>query len=922
MSSITQYNIYAFTETWCHDGIKNSELFDLNAFDVYRCDRNFDNVCNKRGGGVLFAILKELNAAYINIDSICDKAPVIPNIDILMVKIKINFHFLYLLVIYIPPSCKNEDYEATFELLLSLHCIYGSDLLIMGDFNIPEYLNCSQTQTSTTNFNTMQNFLNLLGLTQFNNIVNNNGRLLDLVLSNRDCIVTKASELILPEDCHHPALSIETDISKPPTNAFSAKSSGDFNFKKANYFDLYDDLASMEWVFLDQHVDVNSAVADFYNVLNTIIEKHVPKKKLGSRSYPPWFNGQIIHKIKLKAKFWTKYKRARKPNDLTNFKLLRAQIKDEITNSYKTYIRNIESDLRSNPNKFWTYINSKNNKSSIPPVMTYNNETIDSPQEIVDSFADFFSKSFNPTKCANYTCNVDHNSTCLNITCVSEEDVSNAIKKLKASMIMGPDMIPAFLIRDCSPVFCIPLAKIFNLILRTSCFPDIWKLSRVCPIYKKGERHELTNYRPITIICNFPKILEILLHMIFLPHVSGIISGDQHGFMRGRSTVTNLVCKSQFICEKIDQQSQVDVIYTDFSKAFDRLDHGILLQKLDLIGFSDALVDLISSYLDNRYQFVQYRGYKSVKFLQKSGVPQGSILGPLLFIIFINDIVSGLEVNYLLYADDLKLYSEIQTIADCERLQKALESVSEWCISNCLPLNISKCNVMTFSKKINYLHFEYVMDGIIIQRPNYIKDLGVTFDPKLNFIKHIELTISSACINLGFILRNSKGFTDMHTLRLLYISFVRSRLEYASIVWSPIYNNHIMDLEKIQRRFLKSSSFILDKLYPPRGFPHDLLLARFELVKLENRRAAQSVIFLFKLINNKIDCIGLSDKISYLVPRISSRHNNILYISTPRTNTLTASPLYRMNTNYSNVEDDLDIFFCNILQIRKCFSTI
>ena len=210
---------------------------------------------------------------------------------------------------------------------------------------------------------------------------------------------------------------------------------------------------------------------------------------------------------------------------------------------------------------------------------------------MVDGFANYFSESFvHPS--ANGYMSSDLNANTFGIPSISEDEVGKAIKQIKANCTMGPDMIPAFLIKDCASVLATPLAVIFNLIIKTSCFPTLWKLSRVCPIYKKGNRNELTNYRPITIICNFAKILEIILHSMIYNHVSGLISCEQHGFMKGRSTVTNLVCKSQFISEKLDQQSQVDIIYTDFAKAFDRLDHGILLNKLNSFGLSSPLVQL------------------------------------------------------------------------------------------------------------------------------------------------------------------------------------------------------------------------------------------------------------------------------------------------------------------------------------------
>ena len=180
------------------------------------------------------------------------------------------------------------------------------------------------------------------------------------------------------------------------------------------------------------------------------------------------------------------------------------------------------------------------------------------------------------------------------------------------------------------------------------------------------------------------------------PHISNIIIPDQHGFIQGRSTVSNLLCVTQFISEVIDKGSQVDVIYTDFSKAFDRLDHALLLNSLNRIGLCTGLVNLFQSYLTERTQFVQYRGFRSNSFPQTSGVPQGSILGPPFFIIFINDITKNINVHYLLYADDLKLYCRTSSVSDCENLQNNITTLDNWCHNNKLPLNANKCNVMSF----------------------------------------------------------------------------------------------------------------------------------------------------------------------------------------------------------------------------------
>ena len=238
--------------------------------------------------------------------------------------------------------------------------------------------------------------------------------------------------------------------------------------------------------------------------------------------------------------------------------------------------------------------------------------------------------------------------------------------------------------------------------------------------------------------------------------------------MKGRSTTTNLVVITQFIAKSIDMQAQTDVVYTDFSKAFDRLDHSILLRKLKLLGLSSPFLMLFVSYLSNRKQYVVFNGFRSVEYLATSGVPQGSVLGPLLFNIFIDDIVTDLEVNCLLYADDLKFFDVVRDVGDCEKIQRNLDKISRWCLLNKLSLNTQKCNVMSFTLKSSTIVFNYTLEGTTLERPDIFRDLGVIYDKKLSFSKHIETIVCEAYRSYGFIARNSRDFVDLNTIKMLY----------------------------------------------------------------------------------------------------------------------------------------------------------
>lgn len=374
---------------------------------------------------------------------------------------------------------------------------------------------------------------------------------------------------------------------------------------------------------------------------------------------------------------------------------------------------------------------------------------------------------------------------------------------------------------------------------------------------------------------------------------------------------------TQFVAEALDSSCQVDVIYTDLTKAFDRLDHCLLMGKLHKLGFSGGDLVLMQSYLRGRTQHVRYGGVESVNYAVTSGVPQGSVLGPLLFVLFINDLAEQLDVDCLLYADDLKIFCRIVNNEDCRRLQDNLFRVHDWCIQNNLCLNVSKCCVLSFTLKANTTEFNYQLDSCLLERKTHFKDLGVCFDTKLSFATHVDNIIKESLKTYGFISRCAHDFSDPEVLKTLYFAFVRSRLEYASLVWCPHYNTYVDVLEKVQRRFLKFLAFTEDKTYPERGFPHRVLLERFSVTSLEQRRKTSSLVFLFKLLHGDISCTSLIDKLVFHAPRDASRHKRCFYLRTPRTNILKFSPLYRICDIYDACCSRLDIFECSLSSIRN-----
>ncbi|KAJ8956142.1 hypothetical protein NQ317_014055 [Molorchus minor] len=358
----------------------------------------------------------------------------------------------------------------------------------IGDFNIPEYNKINMAPSNRTL--ALQHFSEFYDMKQFNTVVNFNETILDLVLSNRNCNVNRSLECLLKEDNHHPPLDIYIEIDYSRSELFPCNSTATYNFKRADYPLLYDCLSKTDWLFLTDISDVNVACAAFYSKLTQIFDQYIPKTVPKKPKYPFWYTNNIVRNIKKKAILRKKYKQTKNNDIYDEFKRLRETIKLEIKQSYDNYLLGIQENIRNNPKMLWSYINGKNKCSSIPENITYNNVQYTDPQTIVNVFANFFRTAYTGPNDNND--NIDQSSPVgtnnFSLTVFSELDVLKSLKKIKPKFTKGPDDIPAFIVKDCADVFVVPLTIIFNLALKSQVFPDIWKYSRLCPVFKKDDR--------------------------------------------------------------------------------------------------------------------------------------------------------------------------------------------------------------------------------------------------------------------------------------------------------------------------------------------------------------------------------------------------------------------------------------------------
>lgn len=385
------------------------------------------------------------------------------------------------------------------------------------------------------------------------------------------------------------------------------------------------------------------------------------------------------------------------------------------------------------------------------------------------------------------------------------------------------------------------------------------------------------------------------------------INPNQHGFVSGRSTTTNLAVFSNFCINEFVSGVQVDTIYTDFSKAFDRVRHDILLFKLYKFGFHSKVLNWLRSYLCNRVCTVCVDGCYSSSYFPTSGVPQGSILGPLLFNIFVNDIGMCLKNSkYLMYADDLKIFKSIRTLNDVALLQEDLDRIAIWSKVNELPFNTNKCFKMTFHRCRSAINASYRIYCQDLEEVFEYSDLGVVFDIKFSFKSHLDFIISKAYSMFYFIRRNISKFSDPYTKKALFSAFVRSKLEYASFIWNPVAAIHTLRIEKIQKVFIKYALISLNFTLPLPSY--ESRCALISLKSLEARRKIASIMFLHGIVSGSIDCPRLLSLIRFNAPSRSFRHMYTFNIELRSTNYASNEPVNRSMIFFNTLCNNID--FC------------
>ncbi|XP_046679813.1 uncharacterized protein LOC124367205 [Homalodisca vitripennis] len=500
---------------------------------------------------------------------------------------------------YIPPNheastylnfCKSVD-EA-------VGCGRGSDsLLIVGDFNLPHTDWLDDSSYFDISSRHIMNMAAFHDLKQCNGIANQRGVTLDLVFSSVAATeVTHAVDVLLTEDRHHPALDIALSLDLRTTRPCTRYIP---DFRKCDFNMVFSGLQTLSLPYIDNSDEVEPKFSLFCQYLSSIIERSTPLKRIAETHFPKWFSRRFIYLIIEKKAAHKRFKTSGNFLNREIFLRLCWRCKYLASDCHRNYISKIEESIPHNIKSFWAHVNNLKCNSSMPLEMGLNGSVAGDSSSICNLFAQHFSSVFSNPAIDIPSFDFGWNSTLSRIT-LSATDVQRALEDLDHSKGTGPDEIPPAILKYCAPVLALHLSLLFNSLLGAGIFPSCLKTGFVVLIFKKGDRTEISNYRPIVIQSSLAKVFEAPVLEKLQFYLNPFIHESQHGFLPGRSAISNLLLFQEFVMSSFVSAYQVDCIYLDYSKAFDRVHHDLLIAKLEGYGVGGKLLDWLRSYLKDR----------------------------------------------------------------------------------------------------------------------------------------------------------------------------------------------------------------------------------------------------------------------------------------------------------------------------------
>ena len=593
--------------------------------------------------------------------------------------------------------------------------------------------------------------------------------LLDLFLSS-DASICSAMAFPPLGNSDHVVVSVSIDF---PVNS---KQDAPFHrvaydYSRADWDGLRDHLRDVPWEDTFK-LDASTAASEFCEWVQVGIDVYIPHRKYQVKPHSsPWFSAACAAAIVHRNHFFHLYQQNKSSESKVKFRQASnccKRVLEAAKLAYATKTKESITSQKFGSRDFWQIANSVLNKgkSAIPPLFN-GPEVLSSASDKAKLFAKNFSKNSNFDD-SGISLPIFPSRTNLKLHNISitPKMVNKVITNLDSSKASGPDCIPVVVLKNCEPELSYILAKLFNKCLKESCFLDCWKVSSVVPVFKNvGERSTAKNYRPVSLLSVVSKVFEKLVNNRIVDHLEkcGLFSDFQYGFRSSRSTADLLTVVSDRIARAFNRSGATRAVALDISKAFDRVWHTGLLHKLKSYGISGQIFGLISSFLSNRQLRVVLDGKSSQEYPVNAGVPQGSILGPTLFLLYINDLPDDVICNIAIYADDTTLYSKCNQASDLRQqlelaseVESDLRDTVDWGRKWLVDFNAGKTQLVSFDRSKNTGAIDVKMDGSVLEDKTSFKMLGLTFSSKLDWGSYIVSLAKTASKKIGALIRSMK----------------------------------------------------------------------------------------------------------------------------------------------------------------------
>ena len=817
-----EFDIIGITESKIIQGIKPKTDIKLPGYKCYHVDTEAEK------GGSLIYVSDRLNPKpRKDLENLMYKSE---ELESTFIEIIIpNQKNILIGNIYRHPSMDLKEYTDDY-LTPFLDKINREDKrkVLMGDFNV-DLMKVDDDNLTATYFDVMTSHLFVPHIIHPTRITSTSRTLIDNIFSNTTDLPSAESGNFTLSLSDHLAqfLILKSDHSKSDKKMKKQKVMDTKNLDVENYIlDMFD----LDWD-ISNYQDPNNAFEHLFNHITIVNNKHIHTRLMTKKEQldieKPWINVEIKQLIRNKYKLQSLFIKEKDKEKKESLKSQYKKIRNLITSKtrankkkhYETFFDKNSDNLRNTWRGIKSIINISS-KSGTPSTLLVQNQLISDPKQIANEFNTYFSKVAENLQSKIHTQGQDFrkymdnpNEHTVFLAPTSPLEVLNIITLNIRNKATGPQSIPFTILHLIKNIIAQPLSDILNLSFQTGIYIDQLKISRVTPVFKeKGSNLSTENHRPISLLSNINKIFEKIMYKRIYEFLEkhNIIYPNQFGFRLFHSTIHALTHMTEFIRTSIDNNMFVAGVFIDLQKAFDTVDHNILLSKLNNYGIRGTANEWFRSYLTNRKQFVSISGSKSYIAPVKYGVPQGSVLGPLLFLIYINDLHNAIiHSKTCHFADDTAILSANQSLKQLQKhVNTDLKQLCHWLKANKISLNAGKTELMIFRnshKAINY-NLKIKINGKIIIPSNKIKYLGIILDPHLNWSEHINYIAPKLNRAVGM-LSKLRYFVNIHTLLNVYHAIFGSILTYGCIIWGQNLNSHIKRICKIQDKAVTVINF-------------------------------------------------------------------------------------------------------------------